>query len=329
MKRRKFLKLAALSAMAGVAAPAFAQRKRKVTFAYLLDPAYDTVVYALSAGKLKSDRIEVSAVGLSIPALIQATATKQFDVVQTSLVTIPSALSRGLNLKILSVSLETGKVGGGAGIWVTRGSPIKRPEDLRGKTLGSYALRGSGFLAQRVVLNRKFGLNMAMEGGDVRMVELSAQNIPAALAAGQIDAGTFIHISSYRAETSDEFRSIADLNSLYTAAYGPSIGAVNVGFADRLAQTPEDFLEFNRLFKLSAEYVLQNQDEVFAAVGKASNVDPNFFKWWHGKAQTVPAIVSEDHRRQIGLMWTFAKEFGLSTSVPVVDSVVWDRAPRN
>lgn len=327
MKRRRFLQLLATPALVSIARPAIGQTKRKVSFAYLLDPAYDTVVYALNAGKVKSDLIEVEAVGLSIPALIQATATKQFDVVQTSLVVIPSALARGLNLKILSVSIQANAGGRGAGLWVTQDSPITRPEELRSKTLGTYALRGSGFLTQRVMLNKRFGLNMALEGGDIRIVEVSAQNIPGALATKQVDAGTLIHISAYQAEISGEFRSIAELNSIYAASYGLPIGAVNVAFTDRLAQAPEAFEEFNRLFKLSADYAQQNRNEVFAAVARTSNVDPAFFAWWHDKAQTVPAIVSADHRRQIDLMWKFSREFGLSSSVPAVDQVVWDRAP--
>ena len=85
MQRRKFLSLAAAAPIV-VSAPfvARAQVKQKVTYAYLLDPVYDSVVWAIRKGKVKSDLIDIEATGANIPTLIQATATKQFDVVMTN-----------------------------------------------------------------------------------------------------------------------------------------------------------------------------------------------------------------------------------------------------
>ena len=57
IKRRSVLKLMAAPALMTVARPGFAQAKEKVTYAYLLDPAYDAVTWAMSNGKvdLRSD----------------------------------------------------------------------------------------------------------------------------------------------------------------------------------------------------------------------------------------------------------------------------------
>ena len=52
----------------------------------------------------------------------------------------------------------------------------------------------------------------------------------------------------------------------------------------------------------------------------------DLFDWWHDKVETVPAIVSDDHRRQIETMWKFSREYGLSSSVPAVDKAVWEHA---
>ena len=43
MKRRTVLKLMVAPALMTVARPGFGQAKEKVTYAYLLDPAYDAV----------------------------------------------------------------------------------------------------------------------------------------------------------------------------------------------------------------------------------------------------------------------------------------------
>ena len=98
MKRRSVLKLMAAPAVLTLARPGSASAKEKVTYAYLLDPAYDAVTWAMSNGKVASDLIEVEARGLAIPQLIQATSAKQYDVVMTAVIAIPPAKARGLVL---------------------------------------------------------------------------------------------------------------------------------------------------------------------------------------------------------------------------------------
>src|ERR1041385_3539075 len=125
MKRRTVLKLMAAPALMTVARRGYA--KEKVTYAYLLDPAYDAVTWAMSNGKVKSDQIEVEARSLAIPQLIQATSAKQYDVIMTAVIAIPPATARGLDLRIMSVALQQAAAGEGAGIWVQSDSPIQSP----------------------------------------------------------------------------------------------------------------------------------------------------------------------------------------------------------
>ena len=177
MKRRHFL--------AAASAPAFlthglsrSQTRTKITYAYLLDPAFDAVVWAIKNGKVKSDLIDLEVSGLLIPQLLQATSTKQFDVVMTAVIGVPAAAARGLDLRILSAALHASPVGEGGGVWVKKDSPIKSVAALKGKTLASYGLRSTGYMFVREAMRRKFGLNMALEGGDVRQVEVQAPTCP-------------------------------------------------------------------------------------------------------------------------------------------------------
>ncbi len=66
MKRRTALKLLAAPALMTVAKHGFAQAKEKITYAYLLDPAYDAVTWAMMNGKVTSDLIQIEARGLAI-----------------------------------------------------------------------------------------------------------------------------------------------------------------------------------------------------------------------------------------------------------------------
>jgi NitT/TauT family transport system substrate-binding protein len=128
IKRRSVLKLLAAPALMTVVRPGFA--KEKVTYAYLLDPAYDAVTWAMSNGKVKSDLIDVEARGLAIPQLIQATSAKQYDVIMTAVIALPPAAARGLELRVLSTALQQSAAGEGAGVWVKSDSPIKDPKEV-------------------------------------------------------------------------------------------------------------------------------------------------------------------------------------------------------
>ena len=329
MKRRTVLKLMAAPALLTLTRPGLAQARDKVTYAYLLDPAYDAVTWAMTNGKVTSDLITVEARGLAIPQLIQATSAKQFDVIMTAVIALPPAAARGLELRIMSTALQQAAAGEGAGIWVKKDSAIQRPQELKGKALGSYGLRSTGYTQVRLALIHKYGLNAALEGGDLKQLEIQAPNLPAALAAGRIDAATLIHSQAFRALKSGEFRPIAETGRDNIEIYGMRfISALNVAYPERLAQRPDAFREFNRMFRDSVRYALAHRDEVFGAVGAQNNLPPEFFTWWFEKSSDVPATFEESHAQAIMKLYELSREIGMIQNFPDVRTLVWENALR-
>ena len=329
MKRRTVLKLMAAPALLTLTRPGLAQARDKVTYAYLLDPAYDAVTWAMTNGKVTSDLITVEARGLAIPQLIQATSAKQVDVIMTAGIALPPAAARGLELRIMSTALQQAAAGEGAGIWVKKDSAIQRPQELKGKALGSYGLRSTGYTQVRLALIHKYGLNAALEGGDLKQLEIQAPNLPAALAAGRIDAATLIHSQAFRALKSGEFRPIAETGRDNIEIYGMRfISALNVAYPERLAQRPDAFREFNRMFRDSVRYALAHRDEVFGAVGAQNNLPPEFFTWWFEKSSDVPATFEESHALAIMKLYELSREIGMIQNFPDVRTLVWENALR-
>ena len=327
MERRQFLKfVAAAPAILSAAGRAAAQAKEKVSYLYLLDPAYDAALWAIRNGKVTSDIIDFQATGANIPTLFQATATKQYDVVMSSGIGIPVAVARGLELRIMSVGLRTQEAGEGSGVWVRKDSPIKDPTQLKGKTVASYALRSAGYLFWRDALAQKYKLNVDLEGGDFKQVEIVAPNMPAALAAGQVDAAALIHSQAYRALQSGEFVNICETTKILNEIYGRLVSAINVSYPEKLAARPKAFAEFNRMFKASVTYALANRAEVFGAVGKQANIDPAFFDWWFDKTSEIPAEFNDEHAKSLLTVWDMAKRYGLIDSIPKLDPLVWKAA---
>ena len=325
MKRRQFLSLAAAPAIFH-ATRASAQSKPKVTYAHLLDPCYEAVTWAIRNGKVKSDAIDVETTGLTIPNLLQATSTKQYDVVMTAVVGVPAAAARGLDLRILSAALYSSPAGEGGGVWVKKGSPIKTGADLKGKTLASYGLRATGYMFVREALQKKFGLNMALEGGDVRQVEVQAPNLPAALATSQADAAALIHAQAWRALQTGDFVNICETGVILNEIHGRLVSAVNVSYPDKLAARPDHFREFNRMLKASSDYALAHRDEVFGAVAKQANIDRKFFDWWFDRTSTVPAVFGPEHAKAVTTAWQIGLSMNMIPNVPNVAALTWDQA---
>jgi len=328
LNRRHFLAATSGPALLS-ASPLRAQTKPKVSYAYLMDPAYDAVVWAIKNGKVRSNLIDVEVSGLLIPQLLQVTSTKQYDVVMTAVIGVPAAIARGLDLRILSAALYTSPAGEGSGVWVKKGSPLSSPAALKGRTLASYGLRSTGYMYAREALRLKFGLNMALEGGDVRQVEVQAPNLPAALATGQADAATLIHSQAWRAKQSGEYVNICETNAILNERYGSLVAAVNVSYPDRLAQRAEHIIEFNRMFKASITYALANRDEVFGAVAKQANIDRAFLDWWFDKTTSVPAVFGDEHAKAVQTGWNIGREMGMINAVPDIKPLIWDKTLRS
>lgn len=330
MKRRDLLTLA-LASPALVAAPwvARAQSKQKVTYAYLLDPVYDAALWAIRNGKVKSDQIDVEATGANIPTLLQATATKQFDVVMTAVIGLPAAAARGLDLRILSAALYQSDKGQGAGIWVKKDSPLKEPLQLKGKTLASYGLRSTGYLYCREAMRKEFGLNMALEGGDIKQVEVVAPNLPAALATGQADAAALIHSQAYRARRSGDFVNICETAAIMNKHYGRTVSAINVGYPERLEKSPAAFREFCRMLKESVAYALKNRDEVFGDIARQANIERGYFDWWFDETTEVPGTFTKEHSEAVVKGWQIARDFGMIKDIPDVNRLTWEHVIRS
>ena len=168
----------AICAIGVLLASPVAQAKEKITFGYLLSPIYESFIYPIKAGIIKSDTIEVVGTPLSVAASIQATATKQFDVVTTSAFAVPTAYSKGLEVKIMSTAIRYRKDGLGANLWVKNDSPFKSVKDLKGKTIGVSSFNASNATLTRIAIKNVYGMDVKFDGGDFQWVQMPEASAP-------------------------------------------------------------------------------------------------------------------------------------------------------
>jgi NitT/TauT family transport system substrate-binding protein len=328
MKKEIRTTLLASAFAALLAAPAGA--KDTISFAYLLDPAYDAVVWPLTHGKVTSDTVDVQVKSLDIPALLQATGAKTYDVVMTAAIGVPQAKSRGLELSIMATALRNQAHGGkGGAIYVKADSPYKSMQDLKGKTLATQSMPSTGTTLMRIGLWKTYDMNVSFDGGDLRWVEVPATAMPGALLTGRIDAASLTHSEAYNARNSKDFRVVANLDDAINKAIGePAVVAILVGYPEKLAAKPAAYKEFARMVKASADYTRTHVDEVAGALAKDTKMDPSFFADWLNEYTQVPMVVSEDDVKAINRLWELSKELGIIKEYPSAESMVWKDALR-
>ena len=319
--------IAAAATICFGAVTAWGHAKEKITYAYQLDPMFEAAMWALKNGKVKSDKIDVELSVLPIPALIQATPTKQFDVIQSDTIAVPRSADRGLQLTIMSTAIRYRPEGQGHHIFVSKDSKAQTLQDLKGAKVGVPSVGSAGFHLLRFAVAEKHKMNVDVTGGDFTFVELPGPSLLAALSQQKTDAATFILSQTYIATSGGQFRPVAqparDMYELWGLQMIPS---VNVSYPEKLQARPEAFREFNRMIKASVDYLKANPDEVYSAVAREQNIDKNFFPTLFKNYAEYPGVISAQDRKAIAKTWELAHKFKLLNSAPEVDKYIWSGA---
>jgi NitT/TauT family transport system substrate-binding protein len=305
----------------------YAVAKDIIKFACQQDPVYIASVYPITSGKVKSDLVDVNISFLGIEGLNQASATRQYDVVHTTTLSVPRATAQGIPMSIIAISNRYPKDGNGANIWVKDDSPFKTIADLKGHTIGTYGLNSGGFVNVRQVLALKYGFNVNLEGGDFHFIELPAPALPAALSAGRIDAATLVHAQIYKAIAAGGFRALVKVQPDIYELFGLQIPSlVLAAYNDRLAANPNAYKAFLKLMQDSMAYVKAHPDEVFNAVGAQQRIDPDYFKMWFAEFGEIPYSIGPDDLAALRKSWEASTKIGTLAKMPDVDSLVWPEA---
>jgi NitT/TauT family transport system substrate-binding protein len=317
-----------VAACASLAFGGPAAAKDVIVFAYVIDPLHEAMLYGLKTGKVTSDKVTVDAKAVELSALLQGTVSKRFDLVETAAGSLPSAIEKGLDLKIVGTALRA-QDGQGTDIWVRNDSPIKDIKDIKGKVVGFPALRSTSVTLARIALWKGAGLNVDLNGGDFKYQETPSPALAGTLSTGRIDAAMLALSYGYRARKSGEFRSIFNANKVNYSVFGvPPVTAVIVGYPEKLSKNPEAYRAAIELLRASRDYAMAHKDEVFKAVGKSENIDPDFFETCIREYFDIPVTITKGDVTAINKLWGFSRELKLLDKYPDVNTVIWDKALR-
>jgi NitT/TauT family transport system substrate-binding protein len=328
MKFARYSIAATLIGLAAViAAPALA--KDKISFTFNAEPAHESAVWALENGKVKSDILDIVIKPLNIAAAQQAMANKQIDVFENGLLALEYAARLGLQMKMIGVELRYQPAPVGFGLWVKKDSPIKSINDLKGKKIAVGGLRATYLTVVRLAMSKKYGVNVALDGGDFNWVQVPGSGMLPALQTGRVDAALLSHIQSWQARKGDDYRMVVNAGQDLKDTFGfRVITTVLMAYKDQVEAKPKLYREFVRMLKESSDYAKQHPDEVFQAMAAKRKIEPAFFKDWYAYYSEITISLTDEDITTINRIWEMSKQIGMSKDPGDVRTWIWEGALR-
>ena len=314
-------------ALALYAAPASAVET--ITYGSLPDPGYDAVAWAIENGKVSDPNVTIKVERVSsIPALMQAAMTQQFNLLPNGILSMPQMRESGLPIKIVSTLLRYHPEGHSDDLWVKADSPIKTLQDLKGKTIAVTSGEAQNVISIRWVIAERYGMNADIVGGDFRWVEMPQAQFESALKAGRVDAAAFSNVLSYTATKDGAYRSVLHGSKELEKMYGGPMPSLFIfGYEGDMNKRPDAYVAAAKMLKASADYVLKHPDEVFAAVAPKYKISKQDVQTWFTTYAQMPLALGPTDKKVMMEAWKSGAKMGMIKKVPASpDELVWSKA---
>lgn len=237
-------------------------------------------------------------------AIVPGVVSGQFQFGFSNVTSLMLAQSNGVPIKVVVNGVNsTGKAGEDfGGIVVKGGSPIQSAKDLAGKTVAVNTLKNIGDTTVRESVRKAGG-----DPGAVKFVEIAFAQMPAALAAGQVDAAWVVE-PSLSAVKAQGGRAIA-WNYVDTA---PNLTvAVYFTSAKLRQENPALVTKFTEAMIESLNYADTHPDEVRAILGSYTQISEQV-----RASLTLPKWPVEINRGSLETLLRLGKADGIFTKDP-------------
>ncbi|UCM87716.1 ABC transporter substrate-binding protein [Streptomyces marincola] len=192
-------------------------------------------------------------------AIVPAVTSGSLQIGYSNIVSLLVARSQGVPVRMVSVGARASAdaLDDGSGQLMAADEGITDVADLRGRTVAVNTLLGINEVAVRTGLERH-----GLSADDVSLVELPIPNMPAALAAGDVDA----------AMLSEPFTTIAEADGAHAvpvsyAAMGEGLPIAGWFTSESFAREHPDVLErFTTALERSLRYAEEHPDEARAVL---------------------------------------------------------------
>lgn len=297
--------------------------KHTYTVVTAADPSRWLVYYALQHDLIESDTVKLDFKFLPFAAAGQASGTKQYDIAEISPITQVLQNDSGIKTKILADGLSDS---GSARIFVKKDSSITSVDQLKGKRVGAQLLASSYMLITRYLMEKEFGLDAPLEGGDVKFSGIAAPaDLFSALKSGSLDAVVTTLAPTYTAQKDPDLRELYDVygaeNGLSKYLPGATVSTVLNMYTGPDSVDPKDIPEIQRIFKEANEYYETNKDEIVAKVAKENNVPEDVVKFEAKYLSLAPSPVTDEQKTWLDGFLKIAEQLGTLKKAPDVNTL--------
>jgi NitT/TauT family transport system substrate-binding protein len=256
-------------------------------------------------GFFSSRKIELTMEsGQGGAAIVPGVVSGQFQFGFSNITSLLIAQTKNVPIKVVANGVaSTGKTGADyGGVAVNKDSPIKTAADLAGKKISVNTLKNIGDTTIRESV-RKAGADPSA----IKFVEMPFPNMPAALAAGQVDAAWVVEpqLSQVKAAGARvvSWNFVDAAPDLTVAAYFASTKLI--------ADEPDLVKRFTAAMAESLAYADAHPDEVRAVLASYTKIDAQTTA-----AMTLPKWPAEINRASVETLAKLGAQDGIFTGTP-------------
>jgi len=243
--------------------------------------------------------------------LITGAISGDFDFITAGYVPVISARSKNLPIKIVAANdagADTPEEEW-TSVMVKKGSDIRDPEDLAGKTIALNALKGVGEVDVKAALEKE-----GVDPDSVKLLEVPFPEMPPALEAGRVDAvwAPEPFLTQILGQGGKEV--LAPLPVL-----GPEWPNAGYETTDRVIAEKKDVVDrFVRAINKSVEYAAQNPDEVRKIVPTYTRIPPDVVQ-----KIRLPVFTSTIDQAKLQQVVQQSQKYGVITRAPSMQDLLY------
>jgi NitT/TauT family transport system substrate-binding protein len=231
-------------------------------------------------------------------------------------VPLMSARSQGLPVKVVANAdngAETAK-----DEWTLlmskKGSPIRKPADLAGKTIAVNALKGVGEVEIKAALDKR-----GVDPNSIKLLEIPFPEMPAALDKGRVDViwAPEPFLTQVLGEGGQDVE--APLTTLGSKFPNGTYGTTE----KEISQNKDVVDAFARAINKSSDYATSHPDEARATIPTFTKIPPEL-----AKKIRLPLWPTTIDKTKLQTLLDYAVKYKVIEKPPSLDDVIWEGASK-
>jgi len=269
----------------------------------------------MQKGFFKAEGLEIEpSIGQSGNELVTGMVSGSTDFAFLGYVPLMSARGQGLPVKVVANADNGAETADKE--WTLlmskKGSPIKKPADLAGKTIAVNALKGVGEVEIKAALDKR-----GVDPNSIKLLEIPFPEMPAALDKGRVDViwAPEPFLTQVLGQGGQDVE--APLTTL-----GPKYPNGTYGTTEENIAKNKDLVEkFARAINKSSDYATAHPDEARATIPTFTKIPQDVA----GKIR-LPLWPTEIEKEKLQQLLDYAVKYKVIEKPPKLDDVIWEGA---